>query len=88
MNLKTIDCDGARGNIILAMTFAMILGICAMLIYGPHDLAVDIRSSLLILLGLFGKGWLTALDFEFGSSRSTQSKDAAAVAQANKVAAQ
>jgi hypothetical protein len=76
MDIKVKDCDSVRGNMLLVATFGMIVGIAAILVYGPSPIDVETKGALLLLLGSFGKSVSTAIDFEFGSSRSAATKDA------------
>lgn len=67
--------DNILGRIILAMTFALILAFVGVLAFLPGvSQAAD--SAITLGLGMLIKGWMTALDYEFGSSRSSKEKDA------------
>ncbi len=73
MPLKT---DAARANMMLVAAFAAVIVIAALMVLGHVPGGSAVEGFLMTIGGLFARNIGTAFDFEYGSSRSSQTKDA------------
>lgn len=68
--------DGSiRANIMLALAFAAIIAIAALLVLRPGEVNDAISGFLIGIGGMFARNIGSAFDFEFGSSRGSREKD-------------
>lgn len=67
----------ARADIMVALAFIAVIAIAALLAMGKIDGNTAAGGFLIAVGGMFARNIGTAFDFEFGSSRGSQTKDAA-----------
>lgn len=71
-----VKTDVARANLMLAAAFLSVIVISALMVLGHVPSGSAVEGFLMTIGGLFARNIGTAFDFEYGSSRSSQTKDA------------
>lgn len=69
------DGRNVRADVMLLMAFASVIAISAILAFSNIDGNTAIGGFLIAIGGMFARNIGTAFDFEFGSSRSSRTKD-------------
>lgn len=70
-----------RADVMVALAFLAVVAIATLMALGKIDASTGVGGFMITIGGMFARNIGTAFDFEFGSSRGSQNKDAGLIAR-------